>query len=58
MLTDEQFMKAVLKAFELNIDSDEVVRVMLDEYNISCTQEQIEQMYAYFEIAIDKPTIH
>lgn len=57
-MTDEQFMNAVLKAFELNIDSDEVVRVMLEDYNISCTQEQIEQMYAYFEIAIDKPTIH
>lgn len=58
MLSQEQFLLVVLDAFQHGIDSSEVVAVMKDTYKILVSQESIEQMYAYFEIAIYKPTIH
>lgn len=57
-LTKDEFVLVVFDAFQNGVDSSEVVEVMLESYRILCTQEQIEQMYAYFEIALLKPTIH
>lgn len=58
MLSQDQFMLIVLDAFQSGVDSSEVVAVMKDTYKILVSEESIEQMYAYFEIAIYKPTIH
>lgn len=58
MLTGEQFIQAVLQAYTSGVPSEEVVEAMLDRFNITCTIEQVEQLYAYFEIALLKPTIH
>lgn len=58
MLTTEQFIMNVLDAYHSDVPSKEVVEVMLDRFNITCTIEQVEQLYAYFEIAFNKPTIH
>ena len=58
MLSQDQFLLVVLDAFQSGVDSSEVVAVMKDTYKILVSETQIDQMYAYFEIAIYQPTIH
>ena len=58
MLSQDEFLLVVLDAFQQGVDSSEVVAVMKDTYKILVTELQVDQMYAYFEIALYKPTIH